>query len=91
MRQRFGETAMNYKQPVLFITIICVRGKDSRGHSDDVFQDLILTVHHCYMHLLMNTPAFKVIENHMGIGFCKNQTMNPAAKPNQPQADLESI
>jgi hypothetical protein len=65
--------------------------KDSRGHSDDVFQDLILTVHHCYMHLLMNTPVFKVIENHMGIGFCKNQTMNPAAKPNQPQADLESI
>jgi hypothetical protein len=37
----------------------------------------------------MNTPVFKVIENHMGIGFCKNQAANPAVSPNQMQADLE--
>lgn len=62
--------------------------KDKHGHSDDVFQDLVLTVHHCYMHLLMNTPVFKVIENHLGVGFAKHQTVNPASgKPNQPQAD----
>lgn len=34
-------------------------------------QDLVLTVHHCYMHALMNTPAFKIIENHLGTGFVK--------------------
>ena len=42
------------------------------------FQDLILTVHHCYMNLLMNTPAFKVIENHMGVGMNKAQLMQNA-------------
>lgn len=36
------------------------------------FQDLVLTVHHCYMALLMNTPAFKIIENHAGVGIVKN-------------------
>ncbi len=65
--------------------------KDTNGHRDDVFQDLILTVHHCYMHLLMNTPVFKVIENHLGIGFLKHQSMPPPAKPNPAQADFYSI
>ena len=41
------------------------------------FQDLILTVHHCYMHFLMNTTAYKVIENHLGVGMCKSLTGNP--------------
>jgi ATP-dependent protease ClpP protease subunit len=39
---------------------------------DETFQDLILTVHHCYMHTLMNTNAFKVIENQTGVAFVKN-------------------
>ena len=39
--------------------------------SDDDFQDLILTVHHCYMHSLMNTLSFKMIENHLGVAFVK--------------------
>ncbi len=41
------------------------------------FQDLILTVHHCYMHFLMNTPAFKIIENHLAVGMCKQQQVAP--------------
>lgn len=41
--------------------------------SDQVLQDLVLTVHHCYMHALMNTPAFKIIENHAGAAFVKRQ------------------
>jgi membrane-bound ClpP family serine protease len=39
---------------------------------DDTLQDLVLTVHHCYMHTLMNTNCFKIIENHNGICFSKN-------------------
>ena len=35
-------------------------------------QDLVLTVHHCYMHSLMNTPAFKMIENQNGAAFVKH-------------------
>jgi ATP-dependent protease ClpP protease subunit len=38
---------------------------------DQEFQDLVLTVHHCLMHALMNTPAFKIIENHAGAAFVK--------------------
>lgn len=30
------------------------------------FQDLVLTVHHCFMHTLANTQAYKIIENHLG-------------------------
>jgi hypothetical protein len=33
--------------------------------------DLVLTVHHCYMHALMNTTSFKIIENHNGLAFVK--------------------
>ena len=40
---------------------------------DNELQDLVLTVHHCYMHTLMNTPSFKIIENHLGIGMSKNE------------------
>lgn len=40
--------------------------------ADQKLQDLILTVHHCYMHALMNTPAIKIVENHNGSAFVKN-------------------
>lgn len=40
---------------------------------DNGLQDLVLTVHHCYMHTLMNTPVFKIIENHAGVGMLKNE------------------
>jgi hypothetical protein len=40
---------------------------------DNVLQDRVLTVHHCYVHTLSNTPAFKIIENHDGASFVKVQ------------------
>lgn len=46
--------------------------------ADDQLQDLILTVHHCYMHTLQNSPAFKIIENHLGTAVVKN--INPAVQ-----------
>ncbi len=33
---------------------------------DQNLQDLVLTVHHCYMHALANTRSFKIIENDTG-------------------------
>lgn len=44
-----------------------------RIESDAAFQDLLLTVHHCFMHSLMNTRSFKIIENHNGVAFVKQQ------------------
>ena len=40
---------------------------------DQKLQDLVLTVHHCYMHALANTPTFKIIENQNGAAFVKQQ------------------
>jgi ATP-dependent protease ClpP protease subunit len=34
--------------------------------ADSEFQDLVLSVHHCYMHAFMNGRAYKIIENHIG-------------------------
>ena len=49
--------------------------------SDNTFQDLVLTVHHCYMHSLMNTPSLKLIENHLGVAFVKQFREFPVAMP----------
>lgn len=40
---------------------------------DQQLQDLVLTVHHCFVHTLSNTAAFKMIENHDGSAFVKMQ------------------
>lgn len=36
---------------------------------DNVFQDLILSVHHSNIHTLTSTAAYKIIENHKGVAF----------------------
>jgi ATP-dependent protease ClpP protease subunit len=41
--------------------------------SNKQLQDLVLTVHHCYMFSLSNTGAFKFIENHTGRRWIKAQ------------------
>jgi ClpP class serine protease len=46
-----------------------------RIEDDPELQDLVLSVHHCYMHALMNTNAFKIIENHLGTAFVKQQSI----------------
>lgn len=43
---------------------------------DQDLQDLVLTVHHCFMHSLTNTPSFKMIENHLGRAFVKQQKID---------------
>ncbi|MFQ5486604.1 MAG: hypothetical protein ACE5DO_14900, partial [Desulfobacterales bacterium] len=37
--------------------------------NDDDLQDLILTVHHCYMHTFSASTAIKIIENHNGAAY----------------------
>jgi len=45
--------------------------KQIEQDGDAQLQDLILTVHHCYMHAFMNTPAIKIIENQSGAALIK--------------------
>ena len=49
--------------------------KVSLIEDDQNLQDVVLTVHHCFMHTLMNTPSFKIIENHKGSAFVKQQVI----------------
>jgi hypothetical protein len=42
---------------------------------DQKLQDLVLTLHHCYMHTLSNTPAFKVVENQLGRAIVRQNVM----------------
>lgn len=44
---------------------------------DPKLQDVILTIHHCYMHTMANSNAFKVIENHEGKAMIKNVNILP--------------
>lgn len=34
---------------------------------DHELQDLVLTVHHAFMHTFSMSPAVKIVENHMGV------------------------
>jgi ClpP class serine protease len=52
-----------------------------RIEDDPELQDLVLTVHHCFMHSLMNTPSFKMIENQNGVAFVKQQAIVQVTPP----------
>lgn len=54
-----------------------------RLEADQKLQDLVLTIHHCYMHTLGNTPAFKIVENHLGRAFVKMAQVSLMPAPMQ--------
>ncbi len=41
--------------------------KISELENDQELQDLVLTVHHSYIHTLASTAAYKIVENHNGV------------------------
>lgn len=56
-------------------------------NSDDkTLQDLVLTVHHCFMHTLANTQAFKIIEDHRGRATIKQQASSSGLRIDIPKA-----
>jgi hypothetical protein len=55
-----------------------------RLEDDEKLKDLVLTVHHCYMHTLMNSLATKIIENHIGAAMIKQTVVE--SKSNQPRS-----
>jgi len=58
--------------------------KVARLEDDPKFQDLILTIHHCYMHTLSNTGAFKIVENHKGRAMVRTITTQLIPMPVAP-------
>lgn len=48
-----------------------------RLEDDDRLQDLVLSVHHAFMHTFGMTPATKIIENHLGRAMIRQQFQGP--------------
>jgi ATP-dependent protease ClpP protease subunit len=46
---------------------------EEKGNQE--LQDLVLTIHHCYIHTLTNTMALKITENHLGKAIVRQQQM----------------
>lgn len=64
--------------------------KVSMLETDQKLQDLVLTVHHCYMHTLANTLAFKIVENQLGRAMVRIQQPQLVATPRASgQADAQ--
>ena len=59
--------------------------KVSLIEEDQNLQDLVLTVHHCYMHVMMNTPAFKMIENHKWFRTCEAANCSAGGEQGMPK------
>jgi hypothetical protein len=53
---------------------------------DNELQDLILTVHHSFMHTFTNSMSVKIVENHLGIAYIENIPMPFQPPPVQAQA-----
>jgi ATP-dependent protease ClpP protease subunit len=51
--------------------------------SDPIIQDAALSVHHCYMNVLMNSSAYKIIENQNGIALVKHANSPIPSIPGQ--------
>lgn len=55
--------------------------KIEKIEADSKLQDLILTVHHCYMNSTSNTGLIKIIENHAGAAWAKVMQMPNVLAP----------
>jgi ClpP class serine protease len=44
---------------------------------DEALQDLVLTVHHCFMNALSNTPSIKIVQNQLGAAYIRQMATGP--------------
>jgi hypothetical protein len=61
---------------------------------DQELQDAVLAVHHSYTNTLMNTPAVKIVENHLGNAIVRSANITPQnqqlnARPAQAQGPAQ--
>ena len=55
---------------------------------DPILQDLVLTIHHCYMNTFMNGTAYKIIENHLGRALVKHAPAG-SNQPSRPTGEVQ--
>ena len=52
---------------------------------DEKIQDLVLTIHHSYMHTFSQSTAIKIIENHNGVAMVQQHGLQPKLRPQRSQ------
>ncbi|MDD4977316.1 MAG: ATP-dependent Clp protease proteolytic subunit [Gallionella sp.] len=65
--------------------------KIEKLEDDPVLQDLVLTVHHAYMHTFSMHAATKAIENHLGVATVLMGAPQPVLRPQQVQTALDLL
>jgi len=48
--------------------------------NNPALQDLVLTIHHAFMHTFANSPAIKIVENHLGAAMVLNAQVSQIVK-----------
>lgn len=72
-----SDTNLNHARHIHLETLEGLGLKVERLEDDPTLQDLLLTVHHAFMHTFSMTPALKLIENDSGVAvvrFAKTQS-----------------
>jgi len=78
---------LHYQECSKMLNIRMLEDKDNKAS-----QDLVLTIHHCYMFTFSNTPALKIIENHKGQRWIKMmQVVQPQMQVNLPQHMIDAL
>lgn len=67
----------SHDRPIMVDEAMKIGLNVTRIETDQQFQDLVLSAHHCYMHSFMNSSANKIIENMRGIALVKNAGIEP--------------
>jgi hypothetical protein len=49
--------------------------------TDNELQDLILTVHHSFMHTFSRTSTTKIVENHLGVAYIESLPVQQVRQP----------
>lgn len=66
-----SEATFNHARHIHLEALVDMGLKIEKMEDDQELQDLILTVHHTFMHTFSMTPAMKIVENHEGVAFIK--------------------
>ena len=70
------ETQLNHARHIHIEKLKEIGLRIEQLEDDDELQDLVLTIHHCYMHTFNSTNAVKMIENHKGVRVVHHQASN---------------
>jgi hypothetical protein len=71
------EKSMDHSKHFLFDELKEIGLKITELEKDPKLQDLVLTIHHTFMHAFTLVPIVKITENHMGVKVIASNSLHP--------------